>query len=85
MSRKCNSFIKDATLWRSRLTIKQIKSCSKNKSGTTLIITNKNFQDGVFPHELFLTTKQKTDLRNVFANNMSTDIKLSKSQLSKII
>ena len=36
-------------------------------------------------HELFLTTRQTTKIRNVFANNMSTDIKLSKAQISKVI
>ena len=36
-------------------------------------------------HKLFLTTRQATKIRNAFANNMSTDIKLSKAQLSKII
>ena len=30
------------------------------------------------PHEIFLTTRQKTKLRNPFNNNVSTDIKLSK-------
>ena len=28
------------------------------------------------PHELLLTTRQKTKLRNALKNNMSTDIKL---------
>ena len=37
------------------------------------------------PHELLLTTRQKTKLRNAFNNNMSTDLKLSKAQISKII
>ena len=37
------------------------------------------------PHELFLTTKQTTKIRNVFANNLARDIKLSKAQISKII
>ena len=37
------------------------------------------------PHELLLMTRQKTKLRNAFNNNMSTDIKLSKAQISKII
>ena len=32
--------------------------------------------------ELLLTTRQKTKLKNVFNNNMSTDIKLSKTQIS---
>ena len=35
-------------------------------------------------HELFLTLRQKTKLRNAFDNNMSTDIKLSKAQINKI-
>ena len=35
------------------------------------------------PHELLLTTRRKTRLRNAFNNNMSTDLKLSK--ISKII
>ena len=35
--------------------------------------------------ELLLTTRQKTKLRNAFNNNMSTDLKLSKAQISKII
>ena len=37
------------------------------------------------PHELLLMTRQKTKLRNAFNNNMSTDIKLSKAQITKII
>ena len=37
------------------------------------------------PHELLLITRQKTRLRNAFNNNMSTDLKLSKAQFSKII
>ena len=37
------------------------------------------------PHELFITTKQKTKVRNAFANNMSRDVKLSKAQWSTII
>ena len=32
-----------------------------------------------------MTTRQKTKLRNAFNNNMSSDIKLSKAQISKII
>ena len=33
------------------------------------------------PHELLLTTRQTTKLRNAIENNMSTDIKLSKAQI----
>ena len=38
-----------------------------------------------FPHELLLTNRQDVNLRKAFANNSSTDIKLSKTQLSKMI
>ena len=38
-----------------------------------------------FPHKLFLTNTQVTNLRKAFSNYLSTDIKLSKIQLSKII
>ena len=61
-----------------------MKSAPKNKTGTTLTITKKKFQDEL-PHELFLTTRQRTKIRNVFAGNMLMDIKLSKSQLSVTI
>ena len=37
------------------------------------------------PHELLLKARQTTKLRIAFNNNMSTDIKLSKAQISKII
>ena len=45
----------------------------------------KMFNGNDLPHELLLTTRQKTKLRNAFNNNMSTDLKLSKAQISKII
>ena len=38
-----------------------------------------------FPHELLLTNRQVANLRKAFANYLSTDIKLSKTQLSKLI
>ena len=37
------------------------------------------------PHELLLTTRQKTKIRNAFNSNTSTDLKLSKAQINKII
>ena len=42
------------------------------------------FDGNDLPHELLLTTRPKTKLRNALNNNMSTDIKLSKAQISKI-
>ena len=41
----------------------------------------KMFNGNDLPHELLLTTRQKTKLRNAFENNMS----LSKAQISEII
>ena len=38
-----------------------------------------------FPHKLLLTNRQVANLRKAFAKHTSTDIKLSKSQLSKMI
>ena len=38
-----------------------------------------------FPHKLLLTNGQVANLRKAFANNLSTDIKLSKTHLSKMI
>ena len=38
-----------------------------------------------FPHELLLSNRQVASLRKDFANNSLTDIKLSKTQLSKVI
>ena len=43
------------------------------------------FNGNDLPQDLLLTTRQKTKLRNAFNNNMSTDLKLSKAQISKII
>ena len=43
------------------------------------------FNGTTLPHELLLTTKQTTKLRNAFENYISTDIKLSRAQISKII
>ena len=42
------------------------------------------FAENDLPHELLLT-RQKTKLRNAFNNNMSSDLKLSRAQISKRI
>ena len=65
--------------------IKKLKDAVKDNTGTTLRINLKMFNGNDLPHELLLTTRQKTKLRNAFNNNMSTDLKLSKAQISKII
>ena len=38
-----------------------------------------------FSHELLLTNRQVANFRKAFANRLPTDIKLSKTQLSKMI
>ena len=38
-----------------------------------------------FPHRLLLTNRQAANLHKAFANYLSTDIKLSKTQLFKMI
>ena len=64
--------------------LKKLKTAVKNKTGTTLRMSFKMFDGNDLPHELLLTTRQK-NLRNAFNNNMSTGLKLSKAQISKII
>ena len=65
--------------------LNKVKSAVKNQTGVTLRMNMKMFDGNNLPHELLLTTRQKTSLRNAFENNLSTDIKLSKTQISKII
>ena len=57
--------------------LKKLKTAVKDKTGTL------NGND--LPHELLLTIRQETRLRNAFNNKMSTDLKLSKAQISKLI
>ena len=57
----------------------------KSNEGATLRLGIKNFNKDEHPHELLLTTRQNTKLRNAFNNNSATDIKLSKTQIKKII
>ena len=64
--------------------MRKLKTAVKNKTETTLRMSLKIFDGNDLPRELLLTTRQKTKLRNAFNSNMSTDIKLSKAQISKI-
>ena len=45
--------------------LNKLKFASKNTTGTTLRITQKNFQDKELPHELILTTKQKPEMFSI--------------------
>ena len=54
--------------------LNKLKSTATNKTVTTLRITKKKFQDEELPHELFLSTRQKTKKSN--DNNISKDLNL---------
>ena len=65
--------------------LNKLKSAVKNKQGTTLRMNARIFSANNVPHELLLTTRPTSTLRNAIENNMPTDTKLSKDQISKII
>ena len=66
--------------------LKKLKAPVKNSTETTLRISFKMLNENNLRwHELLLTTRQETKLRNALNKNMSTDIRLSKSQITNII
>ena len=65
--------------------LNKLKTAVKNKTGTNLRTNIKISNENNLPHELLLTTRQKARLRNAFENDISTYIKISKAQISKII
>ena len=67
--------------------LNKLKSAIKNEAEVVLRLLSNMISDNEtnFPHELLLTNRQVSNLRKSFANNSSTDIKLSKTQLSKMI
>ena len=65
--------------------LKKPKTAVKNKTGTILRMHLKILYGNDQAHELLLTARQKAKLRNAFNSNMSTDLKISKTQISKII
>ena len=67
------------------LQLNKLKSASKNQTKVTLRMNIKSFNGNNLPHELLLTARQKTKLRNAFKNNMPTDIKFFKAQISKSV
>ena len=67
------------------LQLSKLKKAVKNNDSTTLRIGIKNLNKENLPHELLITTRKNTKLRNAISNNMETDIKLSKAQIKKLI
>ena len=59
--------------------MKKLKTAVKDKTGTTLRMNLKMIDGNNLLHELLLSARQKTKLRNAFNNNMPTDLKLSKA------
>ena len=69
----------------SDMQLKKLKTAVKDKTETTLRMSLKMFNGNDLPQELLVTTRQKTKLRNAFSNNESTDLQISKAEISKII
>ena len=65
--------------------LKNIADAVKNNNGTTSRMSNKIFNRNRLLHEMCLTEKQINKLREKVENNMSTDIKLNKVQINKIL
>ena len=65
--------------------LNKLRKAVKSNEGTTLRLGIKIFNKDETPHELLLTTRQNTKLRNAINNNSAIDIKLSKAQIKKII
>ena len=67
--------------------LNKLKSTIKSETGLVLRLSSNIVGDDEtnFPHKLLLTNRQVENLRKAFANKSSTDIKLSKTQLSKMM
>ena len=68
-----------------KCTNKYIKKAVKSNGEIKLRLGIKIFNKEELPHELLLTTRQNTKLRNAINNNLATDIKLSRAQIKKLI
>ena len=69
--------------------LSKLKPAIKNETDVVLRLSSNmvgNLGDNSnFPHELLLTNRQAANTRKAIANHLSTDIKFSKTQLSKMI
>ena len=65
--------------------LNKINKAVKFNEEATLRLGIRNFNKDEHPLELLLTTRQNTKLRNAINNNLTTDIKLSKAQIKKLI
>ena len=65
--------------------LNKLKKAVKSNEGATLRLSIKNFNKDELPHELLLTTRQNSKLRNAINNNFATGIKLSEAQIKNLI
>ena len=65
--------------------LNKLKKAVKTNKRASLRLGIKNFNKDELPHELLLTGRQNNKLCNAINNNLSTDIKLSKTQIKKLI
>ena len=65
----------------------KLKPAIENETKVVLRLSSNMVGDDEtnFPHKLLLTNRQVANLRKAFANYLSTDINLSKTQISKMI
>ena len=65
----------------------KLKSAEENETEVVLRLSSNTIGDDEtnIPHKLLLTNRQVPNLRKAFANYLSVEIKLSKSQISKMI
>ena len=71
----------------SNLQLNKLKSAIKNKNEVVSRLSSNMVGDDEtnFPHQLLLTNRQVANLCKAFTNKSSTDIKLSKTQLSEMV
>ena len=71
----------------SNLQLNKLKSAIKDETKVGLRLSSNMTDDDEFnfPHKLLLTNRQVANLRKVFVDKSSTDIKLSNTQISKMI
>ena len=71
----------------SNLQLNKLKSAIKNEAEVVLRLSSNMIDDNEsnFPHKLLLTNRHIANLCKAFGNYLSTDIKLSKTQSSKMI
>ena len=65
--------------------LNKLKSAIKNETKVVLRLSSNMIGDDEtsFPHKLLLTNRQVSNICKAFANFLSTDIKISKTQISK--